>query len=156
MIHAILILAALQGAPPQVKKDKDTIFKEEIVTRTNEVRANVKLAPVKVDKLLAQVAQDMASDLASRGKLSHTDAKGRSLRKRIDDSTYPWKSIGENIAMGYTSAKEFIAEWVKSETHKKNMLTADFNEIGIGLARSKDGDIYLVQVFASRDLKPGN
>src|ERR1700730_10207114 len=40
-----------------------------------------------------------------------------------------------------------MTSWKKSPGHRKNMLDPDSTEIGVGVARSKDGKYYAVQDF---------
>jgi uncharacterized protein YkwD len=37
---------------------------------------------------------------------------------------------------------------MNSEGHKANILNPDYTEIGVGIGRTKDGQLYFTQVFA--------
>ena len=43
---------------------------------------------------------------------------------------------------------EIMKLWMASESHRKNILFPEFTQIGIGIARAKNGDLYFTQVFA--------
>ena len=38
---------------------------------------------------------------------------------------------------------------MKSKVHRDNILADKFKEIGIGLGRAKNGDVYFTQVFGT-------
>ncbi len=42
-------------------------------------------------------------------------------------------ALGENIAKGQMSASRVMDDWMKSENHRKNILSGAFDEIGIGI-----------------------
>ena len=57
-------------------------------------------------------------------------------------------SAGENLALGHTSAGIVVADWMNSPTHRENILSDDYLEMGIGLREdSVDARHYWVQLF---------
>ena len=60
---------------------------------------------------------------------------------------YAYRSSGENVAEGYTSGAALMASWMTSPPHRANILSAKYTETGVGMARSKSGRVYSVQVF---------
>lgn len=64
-------------------------------------------------------------------------------------------ALGENIAMGRTTAKEVNADWredndtYEDQGHRRNMLSSDFNSVGIGHVYY-NGRHYWVEEFAKR------
>ena len=56
----------------------------------------------------------------------------------------PRFSLGENIARGQFTPMEVVADWMASESHRRNILRKEFEEIGIGIF----GDVW-VQNFGS-------
>lgn len=64
-----------------------------------------------------------------------------------------WSRAGENIAwfLGYDAASagtRFHTQWMNSEGHRRNILTADFTHVGIGIYTSPSGGTYGTQLFA--------
>ena len=47
------------------------------------------------------------------------------------------------------AAAEVMDHWLKSESHRKNILDKRFSEIGIGIAPSEKGILYYAQVFGT-------
>lgn len=61
----------------------------------------------------------------------------------MDDIGYSYSAGGENIAWGYRTAEEVVDGWMNSAGHRANILSSNFNRLGVG----KSGT-YWVQMFA--------
>ena len=53
---------------------------------------------------------------------------------------------GENLA-GNISMKNAVDKWLASESHKKNILSEKYTEIGIGIAKSSKYGYVIVALF---------
>lgn len=80
--------------------------------------------------------------------MSHTGSDGSTLQIRADRQNFPWKSLGENVAVGFHSAKQVVLAWMCSPGHRKNLMSCDFDLIGIGISDSTEGRTYYAQNFA--------
>lgn len=118
-----------------------------VIRSTNQERTRVGLAGLVENDRLVLIAQAMAEDLAKGNRLSHTDSKGRGLAARVDAGSYPWASIGENVAYGYSTPEAVVQGWIKSPGHYQNLVNRDFSEIGVGVAVAGNGKVYWAQVF---------
>ncbi len=61
--------------------------------------------------------------------------------------------IGENIAMGYgsgTTAGTLHVAWMNSSGHRENMLSPQFDSVGIGVFCAADGSMWATTSFAHR------
>lgn len=129
----------------------------QVIEMTNRARAEQKLAPVKPDPKLSAAARAYAAFLARTNTFSHT-ADGRQSGDRINASGYRWCQMGENLASAQSSngfaARELAAKavegWLNSPGHRKNLLSRDVTDIGVGTARvPSDSPKYVtVQLFA--------
>ena len=125
-------------------------IRRKVIRLTNQKRRNRGLDPLSGDNLLHQAAQGHADDMDAVGRyLKHDSSDGRSAADRIDEVNYDWRAIRENVAMGQRTTKEVIRAWMKSPGHRKNILSEDISEIGIGFAvDDRNGTTYWVQKFA--------
>ncbi|WP_293787718.1 CAP domain-containing protein [uncultured Pedobacter sp.] len=94
---------------------------------------------------LASAAIYQSKYMASIKSMVHTSANGETVGARVTATGYVWTSVGENIAVGQTTEAQVFNDWIASESHCKNMMTASFKEMG---AAKTDG--YWAQVFASK------
>ena len=138
---------AAKPAPPtrSLVTIVDTVF-----LLTNRERARASLTPLRRNADLARVAQLQAEQMAAAGKLAHELPGSRypTLVSRMKLIGYTYRSVGENVAEGYTSGAALMAGWMTSAPHRANILSARYTETGAGMARSKSGRTYTAQVFA--------
>jgi uncharacterized protein YkwD len=86
--------------------------------------------------------------MLKRGYFDHRSPAGTTVRERSRAAGYNWAAIGENIAFGQTSVDEVVETWLESPGHRKNILSPNFTELGIGLAlgRGPDGKYQVLWV----------
>ena len=108
------------------------------------------------DEKLASIAKSHSKDMASSGYFSHDTPEGLDPTDRASKADYVcryqignliYSGIGENIHMvqgstiAFLSSPESIAEmavlgWMDSPGHRKNILTSNFSNEGIGVSIS--------------------
>lgn len=125
------------------EKEKDTCktFATEVVTLVNEEREENGLEALSVSEALTKDASVRAKEIAK--KFSHTRPNGEEWYTLDEDNMY-----GENLGKGYTTAQDVFDAWMKSKSHKENILWDDFTQIGVAVYISKDGKYFWVQEFS--------
>ena len=113
---------------------------KEVLTLVNQKRQENGLAPLSWNKTLAKAADIRATEIVV--SFSHT---------RPDGSEW-WSAgaqtqMGENLAFGQTSATEVVEAWMKSSTHRGNILSGSYSVIGVSCYYC-NGVYYWVQEFA--------
>ena len=138
---------APRPAPParSLSSIIDTVF---LLTNRERVRAS--LTPLRRNADLVRVAQLQAEQMAAAGKLAHEVPGSRypTLASRLKLIGYQYRSVGENVAEGYTSGAALMAGWMTSTAHRANILSVRYTETGVGMARARNGRTYTAQVFA--------
>ncbi|MEJ0106013.1 MAG: CAP domain-containing protein [Bacteroidota bacterium] len=94
---------------------------------------------------LAKAAYDHSADMKTNNYFSHTGLDGSDPGQRITAAGYSWTTYGENIANGYTTEQAVMDGWLKSEGHCKNIMDADFKDMGAG----REGN-YWTQAFGAK------
>ena len=119
-----------------------------VVALCNEYRAGAGLGGLTEDATLDAMAAQRAQEIAQ--SFSHTRPDGRDCSSIYDDYGYSWMACGENIAAGQTSADEVMTGWMNSEGHKANILSGNFNRIGVACYSDPNSayGYYWVQVFS--------
>jgi len=120
-------------------RDRDEVSREMLV-QVNAARKSAGLKPLRLDSVLAKAAQRHAEDMLKRGYFDHRSPAGTTVRERSTAAGYRWAAIGENIAFGQTSVDEVVETWLGSPGHRKNILSPNFSELGVGLALGKGPD----------------
>jgi uncharacterized protein YkwD len=131
------------------EKDDDKLSKEArlILKATNAERAAKDLPALKMNPLLVKAAQKHSENMAKQEKMDH-ELDGEGPADRVRDAGYKFGRLGENVAFGM-DAKDAVPVWMKSEGHRKNILSDQYEEIGVGVAKDADGRPYYTQVFGT-------
>lgn len=129
-----------------------TILPGVVVNLTNRSRAESGESALKTNSVLARAAQMKAEDMARRGYFSHTGPGGEEPWAWFDRAGYEFSHAGENLAINFVDSEDVVRAWMRSETHKQNILNGSFSEIGIGVAKGEyEGRdaIFVVQFFGT-------
>jgi uncharacterized protein YkwD len=118
---------------------------------------NVERLKNRLDTLVWNPALDKAAtiqavEMAAERKMAHDlpGAAHPTLNDRIQFVGYRYRRIAENIAYGYPNAAYTVAAWMTSPGHRANILDRAVVETGVGVARSRTGELYYCQVFGAR------
>ena len=133
--------------PVNVSKEENNTVAQEIVLLVNEERTNAGLAPIALDAELTKVAQLKSQDMQSKYYFSHTSPTYGSPFEMMKQFGISYKSAGENIAMGQTTAKQVMDAWMNSEGHRANILDSKFTHIGVGYVEKGH---YWTQMFIKK------
>ncbi len=87
--------------------------------------------PVTWNHQLEAAAGIHSKDMAVNDFFSHTGSNGLSVSERVTNQGYQWRAVGENIAGGQFTAEEVVAGWLSSSDHCRNIMNADFTELGV-------------------------
>lgn len=120
-------------------------YTQQVVALVNKERAAAGLAPVSALDSLNKVAAAKAADMRSNNYFSHTSPTYGSPFDMMSAFGITYKAAGENIAMGQKTPQEVMTAWMNSPGHKANILSANFNYIGVGFDNN-----YWVQEFIGK------
>lgn len=116
-------------------------FAEEVLYYCNIEREKAGVSSLALDDTLCSAAAVRAEEITE--SFDHTRPDGRKCFTAMDDIGYSYSAAGENIAWGYRTAEEVVDGWMHSAGHRANILSSNFNRLGVG----KSGT-YWVQMFA--------
>ena len=136
-LPTLVVALAIAPAAPVAAKDPTAAAasaglsgtESAIVARTNQERARRGLPPLAADPALMAGARRQAAWMARNRTLAHG------------------QGVTENIAMGQSSAGEAVADWMRSDGHRANLLGSSHTRIGVAVARAADGTAYWCQQF---------
>lgn len=151
----LVLVMPLVGQSGQLARPELTAQEQKLLDLTNRERKKKELAPVQAQAALMKAARLHAENMARQGKMEHV-LDGKDQYERIQAAGYQFGRAGENLAYLDPDDKltldDLMQAWMDSKEHRTNILTADFTDVGIGIAKDKKGRIYFAQVFA-RPLK---
>lgn len=134
--------------PPKKEEFKISEWEQEVIDLTNAERKKEKLNPLKAAPLLFASARKHSANMAKKDELEH-ELDDKTVKDRIVAEGYKFGRLAENIAKGQKSPKAVLEAWMNSDGHRKNILTPELTEIGIGIEKNAKGQIYWTQNFGT-------
>lgn len=135
------------------KTASTSTLERQVFELINRKRAENGLQPLVWSERVAQVARLHSRNMASYNFFSHVGIDGKRVDSRANSTGVSWRSIGENIAYnrGFGSPVERVVEqWMRSTSHRQNLLSGGWKESGVGITLTSDGKYYFTQVFIKK------
>jgi uncharacterized protein YkwD len=133
---------------------------ELIIVLVNDERHQYDLTTLSEDALLTDLAREHSAYMAENHLLTHERFPGE---RPLSYNMSPGTMRGENLAKiptrqyipgPYLSLQEVcewaVSGWMDSPGHRDNILEPNFNETGVGVSFSDEGDfiyLYITQIF---------
>lgn len=141
------------------------ITPQNILQLTNQTRRNVGIGDLKLNDKLSRAAQAKAQDMLAGQYFAHTSPSGTTPWIWIKKAGYAYRHAGENLAVHFSSAEEVQEGWMASPSHRANIVSSKFSELGVGIVHGEfEGfpSIIVVEMFghpadtkaAANDVQP--
>lgn len=125
----------------------DETTETEMIDLVNSERRKNGLNTLKFDSNLRFIGREHSKDMFERGYFSHYSPEGKDVADRAEKLDIDYLVIGENLAYAPNLAVAHRG-LMNSPGHRANILSPEFNKIGIGVI---DGGVYgmmFTQVFS--------
>ena len=122
----------------------------EVFNLVNQERQKAGLQPLKMSDKLISLAEMKAQDMAQKNYFSHTSPTYGSPFDMLQRYGVSYRSAGENIAAGQTTAQSVMTDWMNSSGHRANILNSSFTEIGVGYYAGGSYRTEWVQLFIGK------
>lgn len=145
---ALLLCGQEQRAPAPAPAPSATeqAAERELVRLLNRERARTHVPELELDPRLVEAARAHARLMAEHRRLDHQFDGEPVLRLRFAATGLRFDNAGENVASADDAASAH-QDFLTSYHHRENMLSANYNVMGIGVAES-NGHLYIVEDFA--------
>lgn len=120
---------------------------DEVIRLVNVERSKRGLPALKANWELSRVARYKSQDMINKNYFSHTSPTYGSPFAMMESFGIRYSAAGENIAYGQQTPQEVMNAWMNSTGHRNNILSSSFSEIGVGLAKNRNGVCYWTQMF---------
>jgi uncharacterized protein YkwD len=113
----------------------------EVLADVNSFRVAHGLAPVRDSSALDRSARRHSLQMGRLGYFGHSSADGTSFWRRIRHyyraGNYSYWAVGENLlwAAPSVSAERALKMWIASPVHLRNLLSAQWRQMGISAVR---------------------
>ncbi len=125
----------------------------EVVALTNQKRIDAGLNPLEENSTLSQAAQAKGADMLTKGYWAHVAPDGTQPWAFFLNAGYRYHYAGENLARDFSNPSAAVEAWMASPTHRDNMLSDKYDEIGIGVVEGNLAGVdttIIVQFFGTR------
>ncbi len=129
------------------------ISEKEILFSINEQRISSRLEPLILNTRLSSAATNKSIYLLENNYFAHNTPDGKQFSSWIKESNYEYSLIGENLATNFHNSKDILKAWMKSNSHRDNILDKNFTEIGIGF-NEKNNQTMVVVIFGRSNKLP--
>ena len=137
LLAVVLLAVVAAGCMPAEERT--------FLDRTNGLRAANGLPALSEHGVLTDKAEAWAQQMAATGTLEHS-----SLTAGVDGLA--WRVLGENVGVSTPTADTLLTlheKLASSPTHRANLLDGRMTHMGVGVATSGDGRVWVAEVFAA-------
>ena len=113
----------------------------------NQDRAARGLYPLTPDPELSRIARIKSQDMLDGGYFAHESPTWGSSRDMLRAHGYAFRGAAENIARHATVEKAHAA-LLSSPGHRANLLSPNWEKVGVGIAADRNGHVWVTQLFA--------
>ncbi len=133
------------------------ISSQELLNFTNQKRTENGLQALSNNSQLAEAASKKADDMFAKNYWAHNSPDGTTPWVFIKQSGYNYVYAGENLARGFSSASDVVNAWMASPTHRANILSSNFKDVGFAVKSgvlNGEQTFLVVQEFGSKNYAP--
>lgn len=150
-----IFLSEIRYVYPQILGTSVDVTSEKLLEATNALRLKEGKPPLVLNEKLSEAAALKAQDMFAKNYWAHNAPDGSTPWVYIKKSGYTYVYAGENLARGFTNGDEVISAWMASPTHRENMLSPKYQEVGFAIV---DGELLgerttlIVEMFGGTQL----
>jgi uncharacterized protein YkwD len=122
-------------------------MESEIVSLVNAHRISLGLNALNTLNIVSAVADGHTNYMIEAGQVSHDNFAARAQTLMAEAGA---KTVGENVAYGYSTSEGVVKGWLNSESHRKIIEKADYTHFGISMEKSSDNRNYFTNIFIKK------
>ncbi len=148
-----LIISFVPRFAPRILGFAANISPDEVVRLTNEKRTQAGLSLLNLNSMLSQAAQAKGADMLNKGYWAHVAPDGTQPWTFFTNFGYKYRYAGENLARDFSSASSAVEAWMNSASHRENLLSSKYKEVGIGVIEGNLAGVdttIIVQFFGTK------
>ena len=151
-LAACALLSAWPAAPAEAARSAPASFADAVVRQVNAERRRAGVRLLRRSAPLARVAAAHGGELAWLGRLDHASADGTPMHVRIRRAL-PARRVGETLAWlppGAAGASAAVAAWMRSPSHRAQLLSPAFRRVGVARRVSPAGVVVTADLASAR------
>lgn len=156
ILSSLYFPSAINPLSERIKAYAD-ISVAELISFTNQKRAENGLKSLSENQQLTEAASKKADDMFAKNYWAHNSPEGTTPWVFIKQSGYNYVYAGENLARGFNSSSDVVNAWMSSPNHRANILSGNYKDVGFSVKSGKlngEQTFLVVQEFGSREVLP--
>jgi len=137
LLLASFFIQTIKTKFPSVLGIQVNISSEELLLLTNKERLNVGVGTLTFNERLSEAASKKADDMFEYNYWAHNSPAGKTPWVFIKNSEYKYVYAGENLARGFATPEDVIKAWMASPSHRANMLSQNYSDVGFAVKIGK-------------------
>ena len=133
LIGLVFTLKPIGHSYPSVLGISSNVSTQDLLNLTNQKRKDAGLAPLVLNDQLSRAADEKAKYMLEKNFWAHVAPDGTTPWYFIKNSGYEYLYAGENLARGFNSSGDVVNAWMASPTHRENMLSPNYKDIGFAI-----------------------
>ena len=122
---------------PEVLGYATNISVQDLLSGTNAKRLAAGVSPLRLDDQLTKAAAAKAADMFAHQYWAHISPSGTSPWTFVAQAGYNYLFAGENLARDFADSASVVEAWMKSSTHRENLLDRRYEDIGLAVVNGK-------------------
>lgn len=114
-----------------------TAYEQEVLDLINAERARQGIEPLTEDPILQQCSRIRAQEIVI--SFSHKRPDGTAWKTVFDQVGFTAELHSENLAGEHETPKDAFDGWMKSKSHRENMLNPEYTRVGLCSAEGDKG-----------------
>lgn len=124
----------------------------EVVSLTNKKREDAGLSKLEFNSALSQAAKAKGEHMLANDYWAHVAPDGTEPWSFFVSGGYKYRYAGENLARDFSDPNSAVEAWMASPSHRDNMLSSKYKEIGVAVVEGDLGGVdttIVVQFFGT-------
>ncbi len=150
---ATLVFSYVRNSFPTVLGTKIDISAQELLLITNQKRLADGELPLRLSSELSRAAQQKAQSMFEKNYWAHNAPDGTTPWVFIKNVGYEYVYAGENLARGFSTSSDVVEAWMASPSHRDNMLSDKYQEVGFAIESGKlvgENTTLVVEMFGNK------
>lgn len=149
---ASLVFVVVHRAKPNILGISYSISVDDLLRITNADRQSNGLPALSLNRELTNAAKAKADNMFANNYWAHFAPDGTSPWFFIKQAGYDYSYAGENLAKGFTSTTDIVQAWINSPSHRENMLSNKYKDVGFAIEEGNllgEDTVLVVEEFAA-------
>ncbi|WP_408897286.1 CAP domain-containing protein [Nocardioides sp. R1-1] len=139
-----------QPAPAPIPMAVHPSFEDRVVAIVNRRRAAAGCPAVRSHAKLRRAARTHSVGMAQYRTMTHFLPGEAGLGERVSYAGYDgWRRLAENVASGFDSPRGVMQGWMRSPSHRRNILDCRMRHLGVGVV-VQGSQLWWTQDFGRR------